>query len=130
MADVYTQDIGAAKALIGAFGAQCQWQKPRPVAGGDPGYPTEGSEPSPVPCEIVFFSSRDVAMMPMAFRQSMKGTDVPESAELGLMQGGVPFVPELTDTITRADGRVYSVKKIDAVAPNGTPVLYYLLVQS
>ena len=37
-------------------------------------------------------------------------------------------VPELTDTVIR-DERIYKIKKIEELSPNGTPILWYLDLQ-
>lgn len=128
---VYDADIQAAKELIAEFGADCLWQKAAPYVEDVPGYPTQGAVPDPIPCKIVFFSPRDVGRGGEMFMALLAGTEIPTSSEIGLMAGGISFTPDDSDTIIRdPDGENLSmtIKEIDRLAPNGTPVLYYVSV--
>lgn len=132
MAGVFDADIQAAQELIAIYGADCHWQKPTPEGGGGvPGYPDEGVKPDPIPCKIVFFSPRDLGRGTEVFAALMAGIEVSTSNEIGLMAGGISFVPDDADTIIRdPDGaaEALAIKAIDRLAPNGTPVLYYVTV--
>lgn len=127
---VFDADIAVARELIELYGEACQWQKPAPVIDGDPGYPTIGDVPDPVPCHIAFFSGRDVGRGGGldSFLAMMRGTEVPQNGEVGLLAGGLTFTPENTDTIMRSDGTEIAIKMIDRLAPNGVPILYYVMV--
>lgn len=129
MAD-YTDDIATAQELLEEFGQQCYWQKPAPVAAGVPGYPTETELPEPIPCMIAFFNERDLNRGADEFKGMMQGTEVPKSCMIGLMAGGISFEPENNDMIHRGtvDAEPIAIKSIDIVAPDGTPVLYYISV--
>lgn len=59
----------------------------------------------------------------------MKGSDVPGGGQMGLLPGNVPFTPELTDTVIKADATVLAISSIDVVEPDGVPVLYYITFQ-
>lgn len=131
MAGVYDDDIATAKELIDEFGQDCWWQKPAPLDNETvPGYPTVGETPDPIPCKIAFFSGRDLNRGTFEFLSLMPGMEVPDNAEVGLIAGGLSFSPENTDTIRRGavDAAECSIEKIDRLAPNGTPVLYYVQV--
>lgn len=124
---VFDADIQAAQELIELYGASCQWQKPAPIDGGVPGYPEPGDAPDPIDCKIAFFTGRDLGRGSEEFLAMLAGTEVPAGQEIGLLAGGLSFTPELTDWIIR-DGATLAIKKIDRLAPNGTPILYYVTV--
>lgn len=131
MAGVFDEDIQAAAELIAEYGADCLWQKAAPIIEGDAGYPTQGPKPGPIPCKIVFFSPRDVGRGGEVFMALLAGTEVPTSSEIGLMAGGISFTPDGSDTIIRnpaTENLSMTIKEIDRLAPNGTPVLYYISV--
>lgn len=130
MANIFDPDIQAAKDLIDLFGEACSWQKPAPADGGDPGYPEDGVTPDPVPCKIAWFSPRDLGRGSEMFLALMRGTEVPATGEIGLLAGGLTFAPELVDHVIRADGSLRSITKIDKLAPNGLPILYYVSVSA
>lgn len=132
MADVFDDDIATAQELIAEFGQTCYWQKPAPVDDNTvPGYPTDGVAPAPVECKIAFFSGRDLNRGTFLFLQQMAPSmEVPDNGEIGLLAGGISFTPEMTDTLRRgaANAPEVSINAIDRLAPNGTPVLYYITV--
>jgi hypothetical protein len=130
MAGVFDDDIATAKELIDEFGQDCWWQKPAPQTGGVPGYPTVGALPDPIPVKIAFFSGRDLNRGVFEFLSMMPGIEIPDNGEIGLLAGGLTFTPENTDTVRRGaiDAAESSVDKIDRLAPNGTPILYYVQV--
>lgn len=134
MAGVFDDDIATAQELIAEFGQDCWWQKPAPVADNSvPGYPTDGALPDAVPCKIAFFSARDLNRGTFEFLQQMGfSLEVPDSGEVGLLAGGIDFTPEMTDTLRRGaeDADECSIDKIDRLAPNGVPILYYVVVSA
>lgn len=125
---IFDADIQTAKELIALYGEDCGWQKPAPVTGGTPGYPEQGELPDPVPCKIAFFSPRDLGRGSEEFLAMLAGAEVPTNKEIGLLAGGLSFTPENTDTIIRANGNEIAIQKIDRLAPNGVPILYYVTV--
>lgn len=125
---IFDADIQAAKELIALYGEDCGWQKPAPLVEDVPGYPEEGELPEPVPCKIAFFSPRDLGRGSEEFLAMLAGAEVPTNKEIGLLAGGVSFTPENTDTIIRSSGGEVAILKIDRLAPNGVPVLYYVTV--
>ena len=131
MAGVYDDDIATAQELIAEFGQECFWQKPAPVTDDSvPGYPVVGDLPPLIPVKIAFFSGRDINRGTFEFLSMMPGMEVPDNGEIGLLAGGLTFEPENTDTLRRgaADADETSIESIDRLAPNGTPVLYYVKV--
>lgn len=124
---VFDRQVATAKRLIARYGQACQWQKPAPEIEAEPGYPNVGPLPDPVPVRIAWFSPRDLGRGTEEFMAALVGTEVSGSSEIGLMEGGVPFVPDDQDSVIR-DGQGLSIKKIDRLAPNGEPILYYVSV--
>lgn len=129
---VYDDDIATAQELIAEFGQTCYWQKPAPIDDDSvPGYPIEGEQPEPVECKIAFFSGRDLNRGTFTFLQQMlPSMEVPDNGEIGLLAGGIPFEPELTDTVRRGSPTAAesAITTIDRLAPNGEPILYYVTV--
>ena len=130
MAGIYDDDIATAQELIAEFGQDCWWQKPAPVTGGTSAYPEVGELPDPIPVKIAFFSGRDLNRGVFEFLAMMPGIEIPDNGEIGLLAGGLSFEPENTDTVRRGaiDATESSVDKLDRLAPNGTPILYYVQV--
>lgn len=129
---VFDDDIATAKELIAEFGQTCYWQKPAPVVEVLPGYPNIGPLPAPVECRMVFFSPKDLDRGVGEWLALMQGTEVSMNTQVGLLAGGISFIPENTDTIRRGaiDANETSIHKIDLLAPNGDPVLYFVTVNA
>ena len=127
MAGVFDADIQTAKELIALYGAPCLWQAAAPAIETSPGYTEAGPEPDPVPVKMAFFTGRDLGRGSAEFLAMLQGTEVPVGQEIGLLAGGLSFVPDLTGKVIR-DGVALTVKAIDRLAPNGTPILYYVTV--
>jgi hypothetical protein len=128
--ETYLDTIQDAKELINEFGQDCWWQKPAVTVGGVPGYPVAGALPQPLPCVIAFFSPKDLDRGVLQTMDVMPGTEVGDNAQIGLMAGGLDFTPENVDMIRRGaiDATPISILKMDVLAPNGTPVLYFITV--
>ncbi len=127
----YLDDIATANELIDEFGQDCWWQKPAPpTGGGSAGYPVAGALPQPVPVRIAFFRPKDLDSGVQQAMDMIAGTEVSDNTEIGLMAGDVPFTPENIDQVRRGavDAEPISIVKMDKLAPNGTPVLYYVMV--
>lgn len=130
MAGVFDDDIATAIELIEEFGQHCFWRKPAPIVEAEPGYPEEGDTPDPIPCTLAFFSAKDLDRGVQDYLSAMPGTEVPDNAQVGLMAGGLSFTPETVDMISRgsADADPISIISLDILAPNGTPILYFVRV--
>lgn len=136
MAGVFDSDIAVAKQLIAEYGQTCYWQKPAPVVTAVPGYPTAGDLPDPVECTIAFFSAKDLGFSRNLGDGYHRGQneampDIPANAEIGLMVGDVDFEPASNDTVRRGSPTAerLPIVSIDRLAPNGTPVLYYVMLK-
>ena len=127
---VFDSDITTAKELIAEFGRTCYWQKPAPLVAASPGYPSAGTVPAPVECQMAFFSPKDLDRGVQQFLDIIPGTEVPDNTQVGLLAGGIAFEPENTDRIYYDAGltRAVSIIKIDKLAPNGDAVLYFVTV--
>ena len=126
---VYDSDIATAQELLKEFGRQCYWLKPPAMVELVPGYPTEGATPDPIPVTMAFFAPKDLDRGVSQFLDMMPRTEVPDGAQIGLLAGGLTFEPENTDKIALTlGGTVLSIERIDLLAPNGDPVLYFVSV--
>lgn len=133
MANIFDEDVATARELIDLYGVACDWQKPAPLVETVPGYPTVGNLPDPVRVKIVFFSPRDLGRGGEAFMALLAGTEVPTTGEIGLMAGGLSFSPAVSDSLIRDPDSAkepLTITKIDRLAPNGLPILYYVSVAS
>ena len=130
MAEDYLDFIADAREMIEEHGQPCWWQQPAPKSGGVPGYPGAGALPQPIPCTIAFFSPKDLDRGIMQYADVIPGTEVTDSTQVGLMAGDVPFDPKNTDMIRRGavDATPISIIKMDLLAPNGTPILWFVTV--
>lgn len=130
----YAGAIAAAKRLIAAKGQACLWRKPAPEdVTADEWRDVRDGEPTDVEVRIAWFTPRDLGRGSEQFLQALAGTsiDVPEGVEIGLM-APVEFEPLTSDTIlkgTDPDGIEIAIQTIDRIAPDGTPILYFVKVK-
>lgn len=75
---------------------------------------------TPHDCYAVFLTSKRVAF---AFQQYLSGGEIPHGKVACLIAGNVPFVPKLSDHLTR-NGVTYSPEYIEPLSPGGVPLLY------
>ena len=120
MAD-YTQDIIDAQADIKEAGAQVIWRKI--VRVDDPDKPWNATEapPQDFPVSMLFLTNG----LSNPLVSLMRNTDITDGAPDAIMAGGLTFTPELTDMIIN-DTEEFVVDSIGLLAPDGTPILYYL----
>ncbi len=129
---VYDRQIKNAKAAIAKKGEAVEWVK---KLGTDPASPSYRPQPiSGLPdkydVSIAFFSPSDLGKGSDEFLTRAVNSEVPTSYEVGLLAGDLAFTPEETDSIIRSDGSTVKVEKLDRLAPNGQPVLYYVWIIS
>ncbi len=117
--------------MIAAAGQVAQWHKPKPqVAGSNPWRDIRDGAPVEFAPSMVFLSPIDAARGRgrADFAMFGNGTDVVVYSEVGLLAGSCGFVPEITDTLLR-NNIVSEIVAIDKIAPNGTPILYFIAVK-
>jgi hypothetical protein len=127
----YERQIAAAKRSIASKGEACTWNKPvAEAAGADPWRDVrdEDADPLEYPVRIAWFSPRDLGRGTGEFLAALTGQEVPEGVMIGLMAGGQGFEPTDADWITRADSSKVEPMSIDRLAPDGTPILYFVKV--
>lgn len=130
----YERAIASALRMIAAKGQACLWRKPAPLAdAADPWRDVRDGEPTDAPVSIAWFAPRDLGMGTEGFLQALAGhsIDVPEGHEIGLMSA-VDFEPLTSDTIVKGtdpEGAETAITSIDRLAPDGTPILYFVKVK-
>jgi hypothetical protein len=127
----FLRAIASAQRSIAAKGEACVWNKPVAQAEGAAPWRDvrdEDAEPIAYPVKIAWFSPRDLGRGTGEFLAAIMGTEVPEGVMIGLMSGGQSFTPEDADTITRSDETTVEPMSIDRLAPDGTPILYFVKV--
>lgn len=117
--------------MIAAAGAVVQWRKPKAdVPGSDPWRDQRAGDPVPFAPAMVFLSPIDAARGRGRNDTTMfvNGSEIVNYTEVGLLAGNCGFVPEVTDAILR-NGNIIEIVAIDIIAPNGTPILYFVAVK-
>lgn len=121
----YDRAISAARRLIAKYGEACVWRKPADQdEDAEPWRDVREGDPDDNNVRIAWFPPGGQ----LAFLAALGGTEVPAGVELGLMEGGVPFEPLVSDTLLRTGGVKVEITKIDRLAPDGTPVLYTIWI--
>lgn len=121
----YDADIKGAQKQIKADGQLVTWRKPNKSTSNTQPWKSTGiaQNPTDFPVSMVF-----LRVTSKSIERFMNATDVTIGAPYALMAGGLAFVPEMTDIIIR-DGVQLVVESIDILAPNGTPILYYVIFE-
>lgn len=130
----YAGAIASAKRMIAAKGQACLWRKPAALdETADDWRDIREGEPTDVEVRIAWFSPRDLGRGTEGFLQALAGSsvDVAEGSEIGLM-ASVAFEPLSSDTIVKGtdpEGAETAIQSIDRIAPDGTPILYFVKVK-
>lgn len=124
MAGIYDRQIAMAQSLIAKYGQTVTWRKSA-VLTPDPNKPWEM-----VPGAATDYNPKMVFISKFKEHQFLKyipGTEIPDGLFVGIMPA-VSFVPAINDTIIRGS-ETLTIEKIDEVAPNGTPIVYFVTVK-
>lgn len=130
----FARQIASAQRMIAAKGQACLWRKPAAVdPDAAPWRDVREGEPTDIPVFIAWFSPRDLGRGTDAFLQALSGAsiDVPDGYEVGLMGAG-DFTPLPSDTIVKGtddEGPETSIVSIDRLAPDGSPIIYFVKVK-
>lgn len=124
---VFDSSIALAKRLVAKYGEDCSWIPAGVQGGGVPGYPNTTSQPASIAVKIAWFNERDLSRGRKEILALMPGMEVPANCEVGLLAGGLTFEPTMLDTVTH-NGTECAITALDKLAPNGTPILYYITV--
>lgn len=121
---VYARQIAQAQKQIKRKGQACTWRKlPRNANVTQP-WKGQSTAPTDFPVSIVFLKQG----LNSALLHLLTNTDVTEGAPDAIMAGGLSFEPELTDVVIQ-NGQTMVLEAIDSLAPDGTPIIYYLRFQ-
>lgn len=132
MSNIFDRQIATALRLITKNGAPVTWTKP---AASDPGADPWRDERTgmadihtPV---MLFFSVIDAGRGGTRgfLKTFIGGTDVPDINEIGFLAGDCGFIPDQTDILEQQDGSVREIVAIDKIAPNGAPIIYFVMVK-
>lgn len=118
----YDRAIATAARLIKKYGGQVTWTVVAEAALPDAAKPWEKAAGTETPHTIdsVFLTS---TRLTQAFLAYLGGTETPAGKVACLIPGNVPFVPKLTDKLTRG-GVIYSPDSIEPLSPSGVPIMY------
>lgn len=117
---MYDRQVKTAKRLIAKYGAPVEL-KSVTVITPNPNKPWETTTVETVNTAEVCFLPADKKTLEM-----MNLTEVPVGAMLGYM-GAVSFEVDLT-TIINFDNKVWAMKALDILKPNGRPILYTMVI--
>jgi hypothetical protein len=118
----YARQIASAQRLIKKKGLLVTWRKlVRTQNNVQPWKGTTANQDFQV--YIVFL--RKGGNLASALQSLFKGTEITQGAPNGIM-GSIPgLIPELTDVVIR-NGVTLAISAIDPLAPDGTPILYFV----
>lgn len=123
---IYAQEIKGVQVDIKRAGQSCTWTKiPRTANDTQPWKGGTTPVPQNFPNTYILFLKGGLSN---ALQHLMKNTDVTDGAPDAIMAGGLSFTPELTDVVIRGTETLL-ISDIDILAPDGTPILYYLRFQ-
>jgi hypothetical protein len=117
----YAQEIKDAQNDIKEAGQACTWRKLPRNANAQQPWKGQNAAPGDFPVSILFLKQG----LNSALLHLLKNTDVTEGAPDAIMAGGQAFTPEITDVVIQ-NGVTRAIEAIDSLAPDGTPILYYL----
>lgn len=130
----YAPFVALARNLIEKYGTEVTWEKNATSVDPDKPWNPSAADPDPAtfPVIIAFlpldFNMLQSAITPNPTTGNARGTNLPVGTIQGLMEGGVPFTPEMQDTIVLVGGRRVKPLTIDTLNPGGTPVLHTIQV--
>ncbi len=130
----YERQIASARRSIAAKGQACIWRKPAALdTDADAWRDVREGEPTDNPCSIAWFAPRDLGRGSETFLSALAGKslDVPEGYQIGLM-AATDFEPLPSDTIIKGtddEGAEIAITSIDSLAPDGTPIIYFVKVK-
>ena len=105
--------------MIAKYGDDAIWNKPVISQSNQPWH-SSNQAPNPYNVKIVFLTPQSGIKALFAF---LKGTDIPQGGERGLMAPSQDFTPEISDSVIR-DGKTLTIDSITVLNPGGTPILY------
>lgn len=135
-----SDSVAMATRLINAKGAIFVWIKSNAAATNatvDPNQPwkrteiiTNNATVPPVRFTVKGLLKRTGTPFANQVVAMMQGTEVPGGKELVILPGGLPFTPEITDTVQMPDGTVKGISGVDVLRPAGVPVLWYVTLEN
>jgi hypothetical protein len=130
----YERAQASARRMIAAKGQACLWRKPAAQDdAADEWRDVREGDPTDTACSIAWFAPRDLGRGTENFLSAIAGQnlDVPDGYEIGLMAAG-DFEPLPSDKIVKGtdpDGAEIAITTIDRLAPDGTPIFYFVKVK-
>lgn len=125
----FQEDIDGAREAIAEDGCECVWWKPAPSdPDAKPWLEGEG-EPTQRSLRAAIFSPKDLGFGAGSFGQLADGTEIPTSAEIAMFAAEPNFEPELIDWIVLPNSGKSEVIRLDRLAPNDIPVLWFAWIK-
>lgn len=123
MSGIIDRAIVTALRVINLNGEPVTWIRAAAPVVADPSKPwiATAGVPTEIETSLLFTSAKYSPIL-----QLIAGSNV----ELGKLQALLPatgFVPSDSDVVLRSDGTKLSIESVAPLAPNGKPILYYLV---
>ncbi len=121
----FQDDIDGAREAIKEDGCPCQWWTP---AEDDPNVAPwrEGEGEATVRLlDAAIFSPKDLGFGSGSYGSLADGTEIPTSAEIAMFAAEPGFTPELTDWVELPNSGKCEVVRLDRLAPNDIPILWF-----
>jgi hypothetical protein len=121
----FAEDIAGAREAIAEDGCEAVWWKEAPDDPDAEPWREGDGEPTEHPLRVAIFSPRDLGFGSGSFGSLSDGTEIPTSAEIAMFAAEPDFEPELTDWIVLPNSGKSEVVRLDRLAPNDIPILWF-----
>lgn len=121
----FEDDIAGAREAIAEDGCDCVWWKPAPDDPDVPAWREGEGDPAERPIKAAIFSPKDLGFGAGSYGSLADGTEIPTSVEVAMFASEPGFEPELIDWIELPNSGKSEVVRLDRLAPNDIPILWF-----
>lgn len=121
----FAEDLAGARQAIKEDGCEAVWWKDAPDDPDAEPWREGDGEPAQFPLNVALFSPRDLGFGAGAYGSTLDGTEIPSSAEVAMFAASDAFEPEVTDWIVLPNSGKSEVLRLDRLAPNDIPILWF-----
>ncbi len=125
----FAEDIEAARIAIEEDGCEAVWWKAAPVDPDAKPWRDGEGEPTDFPAMVALFSPKDLGYGSGSYGASVDGTEIPMSAEIAMFAASELFEPELTDWLELPNSGKSEIIRLDRLAPNDIPILWFAWIK-
>ena len=125
----FAEDIEAARIAIEEDGCEAVWWKAAPDDPNAKPWREGEGEPTDFPLMVALFSPKDLGYGSGSYGASIDGTEIPMSAEIAMFAATPDFEPELTDWLELPNSGKSEIVRLDRLAPNDIPILWFAWIK-